>query len=88
MCLFEPQASSHIDPKFRVPHMLTAKRAGARLGYPTPLQQRAVLEKKLLKQLNRLLTIQLHHPVDKHPQPRAEVAATGVHHVQRQLASV
>jgi hypothetical protein len=26
--------------------MLTAKRAGARLGYPTPLQQRAVLEKR------------------------------------------
>jgi hypothetical protein len=25
--------------------MLTAKRAGARLGYPTPLQQRAVPEK-------------------------------------------
>jgi hypothetical protein len=46
-------------PKFRVPQMLTAKRAGARLGYPTPLQQRAVpvqRDKAAERQDNRITT--------------------------------
>jgi hypothetical protein len=40
--------------------MLPAKRAGARLGYPTPLQQRAVpvqRDKAAERQDNRILQI-------------------------------
>jgi hypothetical protein len=40
--LSEPSGEFIWLPPFRVPQMLPAKRAGARLGYPTPVQQRAV----------------------------------------------